>query len=103
MADGCCSAKGQELDELARQADQRRVLIAVLAINSVMFVLEFGAGVIAGSAALMADSVDMFGDALPTEPALGAHGPRATDKQLNLLRLLCEQKGWAPVDPEPSL
>jgi Co/Zn/Cd efflux system component len=64
MADGCCSAKGQELDELARQADQRRVLIAVLAINSVMFVLEFGAGVIAGSAALMADSVDMFGDAL---------------------------------------
>jgi len=43
---------------------------------------------------------DMFGDALPTEPALGAHGPRATDKQLNLLRLLCEQKGWAPAETQ---
>ena len=47
----------------ARQRDQRRVLIAVLALNAVMFVLEFGAGVIANSAALMADAVDMFGDA----------------------------------------
>ena len=49
---------------LARQAEQRRVLATVLIINTVMFVAEFGAGVIAGSAALMADSVDMFGDAL---------------------------------------
>jgi Co/Zn/Cd efflux system component len=64
MAEHCCSAKGQELERLARQADQRRVLITVLAINAIMFALEFGAGVIAGSAALMADSVDMFGDAL---------------------------------------
>ncbi|NUQ17143.1 MAG: cation transporter [Sphingomonas sp.] len=64
MADDCCSAKGQELQRLARRAEQRRVLLLVLAINALMFVLEFGAGVIAGSAALMADSVDMFGDAL---------------------------------------
>ena len=42
----------------------RRVLIAVLSINSAMFVLEFGAGIIASSAALMADSMDMLGDAL---------------------------------------
>ncbi|WP_380873732.1 hypothetical protein ACFB49_43440 [Sphingomonas sp. DBB INV C78] len=60
----CCSAKGCELEKLAQQAEQRRVLIAVLAINLVMFVVEFGAGFIAGSAALMADSVDMLGDAL---------------------------------------
>ena len=40
------------------------MLVAVLAINAVMFVLEFGAGVIAGSAALMADAADMLGDAL---------------------------------------
>lgn len=64
MGHDCCSAKGTELERLARQADQRRVLQIVLAINAVMFVAEFGAGVIAGSAALMADSVDMFGDAL---------------------------------------
>lgn len=64
MADDCCSAKGAELESLARQGGQRRVLQIVLAINAVMFVAEFGAGVIAGSTALMADAVDMFGDAL---------------------------------------
>lgn len=64
MADSCCSAKSTELERLARQAEQRRVLVAVLAINAVMFVLEFGAGVVAGSAALMADAADMLGDAL---------------------------------------
>jgi len=64
MADHCCSAKSTEIERLARQADQRRVLVIVLAINAVMFVAEFAAGVIAGSAALMADATDMLGDAL---------------------------------------
>ena len=64
MADDCCSAKGQELERLARRADQRRVLIIVLIINAAMFVVEFGAGLIAGSTALMADATDMLGDAL---------------------------------------
>ena len=64
MADSCCASKSAELERLARQAEQRRVLVAVLAINAVMFVLEFGAGIVAGSAALMADAADMLGDAL---------------------------------------
>lgn len=64
MADACCHNKGAELERLARQADQRRVLIAVLIINAVMFFAEFGAGLVAGSAALMADATDMLGDAL---------------------------------------
>ena len=64
MADHCCQAKGAELEKLALQADQRRVLIVVLVINAVMFVAEFGAGLVAGSAALMADATDMLGDAL---------------------------------------
>jgi cation diffusion facilitator family transporter len=64
MADHCCSAKGKELEVLARQAEQRRVLIIVLLINAVMFVAEFGAGIVAGSTALMADASDMLGDAL---------------------------------------
>jgi cation diffusion facilitator family transporter len=64
MADDCCSSKGQELERLAQQADQRRVLVAVLVINAVMFVAEFGAGIVAGSTALMADATDMLGDAL---------------------------------------
>ncbi|MES2000877.1 MAG: cation transporter [Pseudomonadota bacterium] len=64
MSAHCCKNKGQELEKLARQAGQRRVLQIVLVINTVMFVIEFGAGVVAQSAALMADSGDMFGDAL---------------------------------------
>jgi cation diffusion facilitator family transporter len=64
MADDCCTAKGSELEQLARQAEQRRVLVIVLVINAVMFVIEFGAGLFAGSTALMADASDMLGDAL---------------------------------------
>ena len=64
MSDDCCQAKGAELERLASQADQRRVLVIVLLINAVMFVAEFGAGLIAGSTALMADASDMLGDAL---------------------------------------
>ena len=64
MADHCCQAKGAELDKLALRADQRRVLIVVLVINAVMFLAEFGAGLVAGSAALMADATDMLGDSL---------------------------------------
>lgn len=62
--DHCCSSKQGELEKLAQRKDQRRVLIIVLAINGIMFVGEFGAGIIAGSVALMADAVDMFGDAM---------------------------------------
>src|SRR6266705_3287245 len=41
----------------------RRVLWAVLAINAVMFVVEIGAGLAAGSTALQADALDFLGDA----------------------------------------
>ena len=63
MADDCCSSKGAELEKLARQADQRRVLVIVLAVNLTMFFAEFGAGLVAGSSALMADASDMLADA----------------------------------------
>jgi len=62
--DECCSNKQSALETLARRQDQRRVLTIVLAINAIMFVGEFTAGAIAGSVALMADAVDMFGDAV---------------------------------------
>lgn len=64
MSDHCCHAKGEDLALMARRQDIRRVLIIVLAINSAMFLAEFTAGIIAHSAALMADSMDMLGDAL---------------------------------------
>jgi Co/Zn/Cd efflux system component len=43
---------------------QRRVLHAVLWINIAMFLAEAIAGVLANSTALLADSVDMLGDAI---------------------------------------
>lgn len=43
---------------------QRRVLWVVLWINAGMFLAEFGAGLLAHSTALLADSVDMLGDAI---------------------------------------
>lgn len=43
---------------------QRRVLRVVLWINGTMFLVEATAGVLAHSTALLADSVDMLGDAI---------------------------------------
>jgi Co/Zn/Cd efflux system component len=64
MSASCCEHKSEDLALAARRAETRKVLIAVLAINSIMFFVEFGAGIVAGSASLMADSLDMLGDAL---------------------------------------
>ncbi len=61
--DDCCAAKESELAQLAARSGQRKVLLVVLAINAAMFGVELVAGILAGSSALMADSVDMFGDA----------------------------------------
>lgn len=46
-----------------RRARQSRVLWAVFAVNTGMFVVEFVAGVLASSTALQSDSLDMLGDA----------------------------------------
>jgi Co/Zn/Cd efflux system component len=43
---------------------QRRLLWVVLCINSAMFLVELIAGITASSTALLADSVDMLGDAI---------------------------------------
>jgi Co/Zn/Cd efflux system component len=53
-------------------------LIAVMIINLAMFVAEFGGGLAARSSALMADSVDMLGDAVVYGLSLYAlsRGPR---------------------------
>lgn len=64
MADSCCASKAVELEQLARQTNKRRVLAIVLVVNAVMFVVEYGAGILAWSVASMADSVDMLCDAL---------------------------------------
>lgn len=78
MAHDCCSKKADTLAELALRKDQRRVLVTVMVINLVMFFAEFGGGLAARSSALMADSVDMLGDAFVYGLSLYAlhRGPR---------------------------
>ena len=39
-------------------------VVVVLGINAAMFCVEFGAGLLSGSSALLADSLDMFADSL---------------------------------------
>ena len=53
---------------------QRRVLQAVLWLNAAMFVVELSAGLRAHSTSLVADSVDMLGDALVYGASLVALG-----------------------------
>jgi Co/Zn/Cd efflux system component len=74
--DDCCQNKAQEIAQLRDL--QGRVLKIVLGVNAAMFFVEFTAGVVAHSTALMADSVDMLGDALVYALSLYAidRGPR---------------------------
>ena len=58
----CCEDKACEVSAL--RESQGRVLWIVLAINTVMFVVEGGAGLLAHSTSLLADALDMLGDAL---------------------------------------
>jgi Co/Zn/Cd efflux system component len=63
MADSCCAPPPLNLDHKRGNVRYRQVLWAVLAINTVMFLVEIGAGLAAGSAALQADALDFLGDA----------------------------------------
>lgn len=60
MGADCCghNAKFEGLS-----ADYRRRLWLVIAINATMFLVEMGAGALAGSQALQADALDFLGDA----------------------------------------
>ncbi len=61
MAD-CCNDKACEIEALHDR--QKSTLKVVLGINAVMFLVELTAGLVAGSVSLVADSLDMLGDAL---------------------------------------
>jgi cation diffusion facilitator family transporter len=60
--DACCEHKTEEINTL--RGEHRKVLVLVLAINAVLFIVEAAAGLLAHSTALLADSLDMFGDSL---------------------------------------
>jgi len=60
-ANCCCDCR--ENDPQRGNPSYRRILWIVLAINAVMFAVEIGAGLAAGSASLQADALDFLGDA----------------------------------------
>jgi Co/Zn/Cd efflux system component len=60
--DACCEQIPNEIETL--RSEHRKVLVAVLVINAVLFVVEGAAGLLANSTALLADSLDMLGDSL---------------------------------------
>lgn len=73
---GCCEDKGCAIEALQRR--QSGTLWTVLGINAVMFIVVLAAGLLAGSTALLADSLDNLGDALTYGLSLYAvtRGPR---------------------------
>ncbi len=62
MRKDCCNAKESDLSALRLR--QGYILKWVLVINATMFIAEFSSGYFSGSTALMADSLDMLGDAI---------------------------------------
>ena len=75
MSQSCCDSKSSELTELAKK--QKRVLWIILIINLVMFFIEGYYGLIAQSVSLLADSLDMLGDAFVYGISLYAIGRSA--------------------------
>jgi Co/Zn/Cd efflux system component len=61
MSASCCH-KCYVPDPQRENTRYRRVLWIVLAINAVLFIVEIGAGLAAGSASLQADALDFLGD-----------------------------------------
>lgn len=60
VIDACCESKSQDL--LRLRESHKKILQIVLLINATLFGVEFTAGLLAHSTALLADSLDMLGD-----------------------------------------
>jgi cation diffusion facilitator family transporter len=73
---GCGDCCGSELARGATGAE-RRTLVIVLLLNAIMFLAEFSAGLLSGSTALLADSLDMLADAMVYALGLFALGRAA--------------------------
>jgi Co/Zn/Cd efflux system component len=72
----------EQTDEAApEEAQQRRLLWAVLLINAAFFALELTTGFISGSLGLVADSLDMLADALVYGASLFAVGATVARKK----------------------
>jgi cation diffusion facilitator family transporter len=76
----CCEEKSCAIERLRER--RLSTLKAVLAINIVLFGVELSAGLLAGSSALMSDSLDNLGDALTYGLSMYAVGRGARIKSL---------------------
>jgi cation diffusion facilitator family transporter len=74
----CCEDKSCALDALQKR--QASTLKTVLWINAVMFFVVLAMGIYAGSAALLSDALDNFGDALTYAISLYAVGKSVQTK-----------------------
>src|SRR5436190_19698646 len=71
MGTNCC---GSETTFEGLSADYKRRLWAVIGLNASMFLVEMGAGALAGSQALQADALDFLGDSLTYGMSLAVIG-----------------------------
>ncbi len=104
----CCNDKACEI--VALRTKQTSTLQVVLGINAAMFGVELAAGIAAGSVSLVADSLDMFGDALVYGFSIYAVAHGAREKaQSALLKggimaafgfMVLAQAGYRVVHPE---
>lgn len=107
MSDSCCRGT---IDIRALEAQQRRVLMIVLAINIATFVMMVSAAIYSGSSSLLSGGLDNLGDALTYLLSLAVIGasPRAKAKVALLKGILifgaavavAGQIGWRLLHPE---
>jgi Co/Zn/Cd efflux system component len=98
----CCANKAVAVDRLSEH--QAGVLRIALFLNGTMFLAEFTAGVLAGSVAVLADALDMLGDALVygfslhvwTEAHARRPGARWKGRADGAVWRLCARKACAP-------
>lgn len=77
MADSCCN---EGIDTAALQAQQRRVLAIVLAINILAFVMMVIGSWLSGSSALLSGTLDNFGDSVTYALSFAVVGASSTTK-----------------------
>ncbi|MFU8816001.1 MAG: cation transporter [Pseudomonadales bacterium] len=77
MSDGCCQTT---LDPRLLRKRERRVLIAVLAINVATFVMMVAAAIVSGSSALLSGALDNLGDSITYALSFAVVGASAAMK-----------------------
>ena len=110
MTDSCCN---DDLELSALEKRQKRVLVAVLAINVATFLMMVGGALVSGSSSLLSGTLDNFGDAITYALSLAVVGASAAAKaRVALLKgvliscaaiAVAAQIGWHIVHPETPL